>query len=403
MSSPRPLASRLATSACTLALAPLLLLAACAEPGDPSDLEVIESNGDLNQSQFEIYGGSPPSLPEHAATVSLHQLSGSSVYVFPFCSGTLLDANTVITAAHCLDTASSGSPSYQTMAPGALAVYVGDDPTAIGADGNYDVVNHLYFVTDTKILSTYNRFQITGDLGFLTLASSVTEAAPVPNLPSSLGFSAADVGVLALDFVGFGQTETGGSGVKLHAVGTLGGLGCTVPGCPSAGQESTQISYSQGTNGPCFGDSGGPAFVTRDGVAYAAAGTSYGDSNCAVYGVSTRYDAWQWWIDVYEAGCQFSGYVSSGSNATKYHTLGAATTGTVFDRWLRWDNAASNVNFYLQVKHASKNTWSDVASSAASGAGVWEHVAYTVPGTYNNRQFRWKVQRSSSFANYCVQ
>ena len=61
-------------------------------------------------------------------------------------------------------------------------------------------------------------------------------------------------------------------------------------------QSASQIYYVQNDGGPCFDDSGGPAFVKRDGVAYLGGVTSYGDSYCAQYGVSTRADAYQTFI-----------------------------------------------------------------------------------------------------------
>lgn len=53
---------------------------------------------------------------------------------------------------------------------------------------------------------------------------------------------------------------------------------------------------NQSTGGVCFGDSGGPALVYRDGTAYVGGITSYGDSRCRIYGVSTRVDAFESFI-----------------------------------------------------------------------------------------------------------
>lgn len=62
---------------------------------------------------------------------------------------------------------------------------------------------------------------------------------------------------------------------------------------------ATQFSHAQPTAGPCSGDSGGPAFLQRDGVPYVAGVTSFGDAYCQIYGVSTRTDAFGQWIDAY--------------------------------------------------------------------------------------------------------
>ena len=55
---------------------------------------------------------------------------------------------------------------------------------------------------------------------------------------------------MTVNFAGFGETETGSSGVKLQVDGTLGGLGCVVSGCPSSGDSATQVSYAQSGAGP---------------------------------------------------------------------------------------------------------------------------------------------------------
>jgi len=250
----------------------------------------------------KIINGSAPDAAEHDAVVGLHQLTSSSVYVLPFCTGTLITDDVVLTAAHCLDTARGGG-SFRTMRPSDLAIYVGDDPQA-------DIVDHLYAVSETLIHPSYNRRALTNDIALVRLSTPVTEAVtPVANLPALDGFSSSSVGE-TLNFAGFGETETGDSGVKLQVDGTLGGLGCSVSGCPGSGDSSTQISYSQSfsTGGPCFGDSGGPAFVDRGGAAYVGGITSYGDSSCSVYGVSTRVDAYEGWI------ADFLGTVDTGGD-----------------------------------------------------------------------------------------
>ena len=73
----------------------------------PADITVLPGHGSLGESK--IYNGSAPDSVEHDATVALHQTAdgGSSVYISPFCSGTLIAPNVVLTAAHCLDSSSN--------------------------------------------------------------------------------------------------------------------------------------------------------------------------------------------------------------------------------------------------------------------------------------------------------
>lgn len=368
-----------------------LLLPACAQ-----DIEVVEGRGDFGQDSFDIFGGSAPDAPEHAATVALHGLTnnGSSVYVQPFCTGTLVAPNVVLTAAHCLDVASQLASTYQTMAPNALAIYVGNDPAV-------DLTSHLYLANATLIHTGYDRWALNNDIALVRLSSNVTESSPVPYLPASQGFTAADIGG-NLNFAGFGQTETGASGVKLQVDGPLGGLGCTVAGCPDAGFAASQISYTQagGVGGPCFGDSGGPAFLNRSGTVYVAGITSYGDDQCLQYGVSTRVDAYESFITSFIA-CDYTGSVSS-SAKNAYHTLGAKASGSALVGNLSWSTSSADLDLYLEIKATNRNSWSTVVSSARAQVGGTESVSYTVPGTQNGRQFRWRVNRRSGASTYCL-
>ena len=253
--------------------------------------EVIDGEGEFGVIVRPIYNGDPPNAPEHDAVVGLHGLAkgGSSVYVSPFCSGTLISADVVATAAHCLDTQRRNKAEFKTMAPDKLAIYVGDDPSQ-------DILDHLYMVDETLIHPNYDRIALRNDIALVRLRTAYTEAiAPVPYLPATLGFTQADVGSI-VNIAGFGETELGTSGVKLQVDVTLGSLGCNIAGCPDPGDAATQISYVQNIAGPCFGDSGGPAFAYREGVPYVGGITSYGDSYCTIYGVSTRVDAFDGWV-----------------------------------------------------------------------------------------------------------
>ena len=269
-----------------------ILMSACMEAPEPF---LLEGSGELEQSQLPIYNGSPPDAPEHAAVVGLHQLTKrGSVYVSPFCSGTLVTADIVVTAAHCLDVGTGGKPNFQTMAPSKLAIYVGDDPSV-------DILEHLYLVEETLIHPGYDRVMLLNDIALVRLVTPIAEAVvPVPHLPSEFGLNANDAGAI-VDFAGFGQTETGSSGVKLHVELPFSGLGCVLAECPDGGDPATQVSYAQQTGGPCFGDSGGPMFISRDGLPYVSGITSYGDSECLYYGVSTRVDAYETWIEAFIA------------------------------------------------------------------------------------------------------
>lgn len=258
----------------------------------PDGLDVMQGDGAEEGAahSLPIFGGEPATEPFHGAVVSLHRVANGSLYVSPFCSGTLIAPNVVLTAAHCLDVASPYAKKFSTMSPSSLAVFVGDQPTVS------NILSHIYTVSKTLIHPSYDRLALRNDIALVKLSQPVTEpVAPVPSLPASLALTQADVGDL-MNFAGFGLTESGTSGVKLAIDLPLGGLGCAVPGCGGSGDPATQVSYAQPGGGPCSGDSGGPMFVFRNGAAYVGGVTSYGDAYCTVYGVSTRADAYESWI-----------------------------------------------------------------------------------------------------------
>jgi len=276
---------------------------------------VAPGMGDIDRDPI-IYGGSAPDADYHDAVVALHWVRRGLVSVQPFCTGTLVSDDVVVTAAHCMDVASTWSHSYRTMSTRNLAVYIGDDPSV-------DLASHVYPVTDIQIYSSYDRRLIRNDIALVRLATPFTESVtPVQPLPSSEGFDSTDVGE-TLNFAGFGVTEAGSSGVKLQADGVLAGTGCAVSSCRGSSDTATQISYAQDSGtGPCYGDSGGPAFVARSGTTYLGGVTSYGDADCTLYGVSTRVDAFETFIS------DFVGPTDTGTVDTGTVDTGTVDTGT---------------------------------------------------------------------------
>ncbi|TNF33379.1 MAG: trypsin-like serine protease [Deltaproteobacteria bacterium] len=233
-----------------------------------------------------IMNGYGPDAPRHAATVALLQRSSTTVYPDIYCSGTLVTPDVVVTAAHCLT--SQRGKKLVTTAPEQVAIYFGD--------GTYtDSNGAAYAAVETLVYPGYDANALVNDIALIRISPPMTAIAPVPVLPHALGFSSANVGE-TLNFAGFGEDENGAYNTKLQADGVLAGLGCAVSGCWNAGVAASQFSYTQYDSGPCFGDSGGPAFVNRGGTWYLAGVTSYGDNTCTQYGVSTRVDAYEGWI-----------------------------------------------------------------------------------------------------------
>lgn len=223
-----------------------------------------------------IFYGTPDTNPAHMAVVAL-TYGPQSGY---FCSGTLIRSDVVLTAAHCLQ-GEVGTSVYAFF--GANAYLNGQHVQGL----------------EIHIHPQYDDQNVQNDIALLLLAEDApTSITPIPYLPAAQGLTAADEGAV-LDFSGFGLTENSTDGEKLHVEQVLGKV-CPGPsGCPylSGWVVAEAFGYPQSGGGPCSGDSGGPAFFQRGGQEYVAGVTSYGDTHCVEYGVSTTVDDKEEWIE----------------------------------------------------------------------------------------------------------
>jgi len=151
-------------------------------------------------------------------------------------------------------------------------------------------------VSEVWVHPAYNSSSITNDIAMLRLSSAPPAGiTPIPYLPQSLGVGQPDVGK-PMEYVGFGETESHSVGVKLTVDNNLDWI-CTQPGGCTVGSgyhaSQNTICGDQTPGGPCHGDSGGPAFVLRNGQEYVAGITSYGDQYCQYFGCSTKVDEFE--------------------------------------------------------------------------------------------------------------
>ena len=241
---------------------------------------LLSSCGDFQQHEYKPYNlpifyGDPDTNPDHAAVVGVYDN-------YQFCTGTLITSTVVLTAAHCVSNRS-------------FNILFGN---------NVDFATRRS-VTETKVHPGWNPDYLTNDIALMHMSSAAPSGTvPIPYLPSRLEITDADIG-RPLEFVGYGQTETGGFGIKMTVTNNLDWV-CTNPsGCSlGSGRYASPYTICQDQNpgGPCQGDSGGPALVVRNDQEYVAGITSYGDQNCTLYGCSTKVDEFETFITDFVGG-----------------------------------------------------------------------------------------------------
>lgn len=210
--------------------------------------------------------------------------------IYPICSGTLITPNVFLTASHCT--------SYFTneLEPLGYTAYVSFD-NSIPFGNLTTTKTKLYAVSTVVTNPNYNQAQSdSGDIGVLILSSNVRGITPA-TLPSCglLDQLAAQNGLKSAVFTnaGYGlQNRVVGGGVpyyqdtnpipRMYSFSSFNSL--------NGGYIRLSQNPSTGNGGTCFGDSGGPNFLTLNGQLVLAAITITGDSVCRSTNVDYRLD-----------------------------------------------------------------------------------------------------------------
>lgn len=201
------------------------------------------------------------------------------------CTSEIVSPHVVLTAAHCVAPSVVGNVTF--------SVFLGydiNDRTQANNQANY------YQVRETHYDPKFNVNNLTGghDIAVVITKNALPRTAlPMNRTPLTNN----DIGT-TIRLVGYGitsgrDTQGTSAGTKRQTTTTL------------YDYDNLLLYFNDPKHLTCEGDSGGPAFITRNGVEYIAGVTSFGDQGCMYEGADTRVDIFTSFVDPYIA--QFDG------------------------------------------------------------------------------------------------
>jgi hypothetical protein len=229
-----------------------------------------------------ILGGRAATAGEFPTVVAVRVGSGG------LCTGTLVDAEWVVTAAHCLTPLVVELPDQATVT--AMTTVRFDSTSAFGG-------GMAIKAAQTIPHPQFNPYALgDNDIGLIKLATPVTRAVSTLNRRAE----AAPPGT-AVTMVGYGQSSTSNQnavGVELVVDKTTADCASVTLPIPATNAKLLCFPQTDG-KGKCHGDSGGPSFATIGGKQVLVGVTSFGDQPCLTGGADTRVDAELDFIDTH--------------------------------------------------------------------------------------------------------
>ncbi|HEY0251429.1 MAG TPA: serine protease [Kofleriaceae bacterium] len=246
-------------------------------------------SGVTSSTDQPIIGGETTSTTTYKTVVDLEEDPGNW-----FCTGTLIDKDWVLTAAHCV----TGEVEET-----ADKVHVRFDADNIntGSTGMLVAVSEIHFNPG------YNGNDWDNDIALVKLATSVTDRTPTPVHRGTVAFDT------MVTTVGYGDSNNNGGGA-----GVLRKLDEPTVDCGmanDAGISNANLLCFSGSDGnaSCYGDSGGPAFVNGEVAGITSGGTE--DKCTAGWDLYTSVSAEIAFVDQYVTANANTGS-GSGSDVT---------------------------------------------------------------------------------------
>ena len=266
-----------------LALASVLPLFTACEPDRTSAPRA------LPDTPAQIVNGTPD-LANTYSNVGAFIVQGPNGQIFPVCSGTLIAPTAFLTAGHC-------TAYFESLGAGFTAYVSFRNVIAWGAETDAATLASLIPVTDVITNPTFSRSQSnSGDIGLLILASAPAGLTPatlptlglLDELNEQNGLRNATFTV-----VGYGLQDRvvgGGQPFFTDANPVTRGFAFASFNALNSGYLRLSQNPSVGAGGSCYGDSGGPNFLSVDGQQILVAITITGDAVCRATNVVYRLD-----------------------------------------------------------------------------------------------------------------
>lgn len=203
------------------------------------------ANSRGSDSDYRIVGGSPTNISEVPWQISLQTTGG-----FPFCGGSIIDEEWILTASHCVDGSSASS----------MRVVAGI--TQIGSGGQ------TRSVSEVIMFPGYVTPEQGKDAALLHLSSPLTlgstvQAIEVATQADASFFAPGDIALVS----GWGTTSSGGSAsnvlrsVNVPIVSNATAQSAYGPSGITITSDQLGAADSDGGEDACQGDSGGPLVV----------------------------------------------------------------------------------------------------------------------------------------------